>query len=143
MSSLSELPLSASSFALLVREEWKFGTENDSLTNLVSRMQKLPTLPVLYVKMQTKWPKPAASIDCVGELPAKGPAMTAKILRLVNSAVFGLSVKVSVPAQAVVYLGVARTTSLVLAAAVTGGFDEIVCPGFLHQAVLEDSVTVG
>jgi len=143
MASLTELPISASSFALLVREEWKFWTENDSLAKLISKMQKLPTLPALYVEMQTELAKPAASIETIGALIAKDPAMTAKILRLVNSAVFGLTMKVSGPAQAVVYLGVARTTSLVLAAALTRDFDEIVCADFSHENFWVHSVTVG
>jgi len=129
--------------SLLAQEEWKFWTEHKSLAKLVSRMQKLPTLPALYVEMQNELAKPDASIDCVGELIAKDPAMTAKILRMVNSAVFGLSLKVCFPAEAVVYLGVARTSSLVLAAALTKDFEQIVCPNFSHEEFWQHSVTVG
>src|SRR2546421_171684 len=38
----------APSFSLLAREEWKFWTEHDSLAKLMSRMQKLPTLPAFF-----------------------------------------------------------------------------------------------
>ena len=133
----------APSFSLLAREEWKFWTEHDSLAKLISRMQKLPTLPALYVEMQSELAKPDASIECVGALISKDPAMTAKILRLVNSAVFGLSAKVCVPAEAVIYLGVARTTSLILAAALTRDFEEIVCAHFSHEEFWQHSVAVG
>ena len=69
--------------------------------------------------------------------------MTAKILRMVNSAVFGLSLKVCLPAEAVIYLGVARTSSLVLAAALTRDFEQIVCPNFSHEEFWQHSVKVG
>jgi len=105
-------------------------------------MQKLPSLPALYVEMQNELAKPDASIEALGQVIAKDPAMTAKILRLVNSAVFGLNVKVCLPSEAVVYLGVQPTTSLILAAALTGDFEQTVCPNFSHEQFWQHSVTV-
>src|SRR5438270_10744415 len=86
------------------KEERKFWKENESLAKLISRMRKLPTLPALYVEMQNELAKPEVAIERLGELIAKDVGLTAKILRLVNSAVFGLSVKLCSAAEAVVYM---------------------------------------
>jgi len=128
--------------AAVTHDEWRFWTEHRTLSKLISRMRKLPTLPALYVELQNELSNDEASVERVGELIGKDPAITAKVLRLVNSAVFGLSVKVCDASEAVVYLGAARTSALILAAALTKDFEETVCPGFSHEDFWQHSVTV-
>lgn len=87
---------------------------DQSLRQLVSRLDRLPSIPALYVQIVEKLQDPQIGLDEIGEIVAKDMAMTAKILKLVNSAFFGLGRQISSPVEAVSYLGVETIKSLVL-----------------------------
>jgi len=93
-------------------------TENslrdEKLKELVARMDRLPSIPSLYVQIVEAFQNPEVTLDQVGEIIAKDMAMTAKILKLVNSAFFGLRRQVSSPSEAANYLGLDTIRSLVL-----------------------------
>ena len=86
----------------------------DKLKELVSRMDRLPSIPSLYVQIVETLQRPEVTLEEIGEIIAKDMAMTAKILKLVNSAFFGLRRQVSSAAGAVSYLGLDTIRSLVL-----------------------------
>lgn len=71
----------------------------------IGKMERLPSVPVLYNQVVTELGRPEGSINFVGKLISKDPAMTAKILQGVNSPVFGLSRQINDPVEAVMYLG--------------------------------------
>jgi HD-like signal output (HDOD) protein len=87
---------------------------DQSLRQLVSRMDRLPSMPSLYVEMVDKLQDPEIDVEDIGEIVTRDMAMTAKILKLVNSAFFGLGRQISSPAEAVSYLGMDTIKSLVL-----------------------------
>ena len=87
---------------------------DQSLRQLVSRLDRLPSIPALYVQIVEKVQDPEIGLDEIGDIVGKDIAMTAKILKLVNSAFFGLGRQISSPAEAVSYLGVETIKSLVL-----------------------------
>lgn len=87
---------------------------DQSLRQLVSRLDRLPSIPALYVQIVDKVQDPEIGLDEIGEIVAQDMAMTAKILKLVNSAFFGLGRQISSPVEAVSYLGVETIKSLVL-----------------------------
>jgi HD-like signal output (HDOD) protein len=87
---------------------------NDQLKMLVSRLGALPTLPTLYFEIIREIQSPSATLDKVGNIIARDPAMTAKMLQLVNSAFFGLHRKLTDPTEAVLQLGLETIKSLVL-----------------------------
>ena len=87
---------------------------DQNLRQLVSRLDRLPSIPALYVQIVEKLQDPEIGLDEIGDIVAKDMAMTAKILKLVNSAFFGLGRQISSPAEAVSYLGVETIKSLVL-----------------------------
>ena len=87
---------------------------DQGLRQLVSRLDRLPSIPALYVQIVEKLQDPEISVDEIGEIVAKDMAMTAKILKLVNSAFFGLGRQISSPGEAVSYLGMETIKSLVL-----------------------------
>ncbi len=86
----------------------------DEVQQLVGRSQRLPSMPELFVALMDELRNPKASLQRVGEIIAQDPVMTAQILRIVNSAFFGLVSNVTSPAQAVNLLGLSTVTSLVL-----------------------------
>jgi HD-like signal output (HDOD) protein/CheY-like chemotaxis protein len=92
---------------------------------LISRIQSLPSLPSLYNKIQDELSSSDPSIGRVGEIIAQDPAMTAKILQIINSAFFGIPQKISNPASAVNMLGMDTVQAIVLSAHVFSQFDEV------------------
>ena len=98
--------------------------DNDAL-KLVAGLDRLPSPPELYFGVVAELQSPAGSIEHVGELIARDPAMTAKLLQLANSAVMGLGLEVTGPAQAIFYLGAETTKSLILLAHTFSYFDNL------------------
>jgi HD-like signal output (HDOD) protein len=100
--------------AIARASELEESLRDQSLRQLVSRLDRLPSIPALYVEIVDKIQDPETGLDEIGEIVAKDMAMTAKILKLVNSAFFGLGRQISSPVDAVSYLGVETIKSLVL-----------------------------
>ncbi len=111
--------------------------------NLLPRMKRLPSLPAVYNQVLAELAKPEASVQFVGRLISKEPALTAKILQWVNAAGVGLQRHVDDPVEAVLHLGAERTKSLILAASVFLQFDKTVCAGFSHEKLWQHSMAVG
>ena len=81
---------------------------------LVGRMDTLPSLPSIYTQLVEKMRDPECGIDDVAELVARDISLTARVLKLVNSAFFGLRQQVSSLNEAVNYLGLDTLKALVL-----------------------------
>lgn len=87
---------------------------NDQVKTLVSQLSTVPSVPTVYFQIMKELRSPEATLEIVGATIAQDPAMTAKMLQLVNSAFFGLAHKVNDPTDAVMHLGMATIKSLVL-----------------------------
>jgi putative nucleotidyltransferase with HDIG domain len=112
----------------------------ESLKNLVSQTDSLPSLPTLYFELARELESPEVSIKRVSQIIAQDPAMTAKILQLANSAFFGLRRQVSDSSQAVFYLGVDRIQHLFLFIHLFSHFDPSACGGFSIDDLWKHSV---
>ena len=95
---------------------------NEALKRLVSQLQSLPALPHLYLELTRELESPDASIRRIGEIVAQDPAMTAKMLQIINSAFFGLQRHISNPGEAASFLGVDMIQALVLTIQVFSAF---------------------
>jgi putative nucleotidyltransferase with HDIG domain len=89
--------------------------QDENLKALVSNMGELPSVPALYVEMAQELQALEASIPKVGQIVARDPAMTTKILQLANSAFFGRQHQISSASEAVAYLGLDLIRNLFLA----------------------------
>jgi HD-like signal output (HDOD) protein len=87
-----------------------------SLQQVVANLQILPSPPPLYTELLLELQSPQSSLDSVGQLIARDPAMTAKVLQLANSAAMGLQQQVTDASTAVMYLGAETVKSLILLA---------------------------
>ena len=87
---------------------------SDQLKQLASRIRCLPSLPVIYTRLNDEFRKEEPSIQRIAEIVSKDIAMTAKILQLVNSAFFGLPQPAATVEDAVAYLGLSTLRALVL-----------------------------
>ena len=110
---------------------------------LMPRLTKLPSPPELYFKVVKALQSPDASLEDVGELIGRDLAMTAKLLQLVNSAVFGLQLQVASAGEAVMYLGLDTTKSLILLAHSFSYFDQLKLAGFSLDTFWRHSLTTG
>lgn len=87
---------------------------DDRLRDLAGRLQTMPSLPTLYLRLVELMRDPTASLREVGALVASDLGMSVKVLQLVNSAFFGLPRQLSDPVEAVSLLGVEMIQSLAL-----------------------------
>lgn len=103
-------------------------------------LQDLPSLPAVVMELLGSIDQDDADISVLARKVSLDQALTAKTLRLANSASSGLQVRVTTIQQAITYLGFEATRNLITAAAVTGCFPEGKCPGFDHRAFWRHSI---
>ena len=97
---------------------------NKSLQTLVASMKSLPSIPVVYQDIMNQLKSPDCNLQAIGKTVHQDPAMSAKILQLVNSAFFGLGHHISDTEEAVTQLGLDVIKSLVLSIGIFSQFDE-------------------
>lgn len=98
--------------------------KNERLQSLVAGMKSLPSIPVVYQEIMKQLVSPDCNLQAVGKTVHQDPAMTAKILQLVNSAFFGLGHHISDTGEAVTILGLDVIKALVLSIGIFSQFDE-------------------
>ena len=98
--------------------------------SLVGSIDTLPSLPELYLQIIKALERESVSTQDLARIIQRDIAMTAKILKLVNSTYFGLRRAIETPAEAITYLGVETVKALVM---VNGIFEQATAfrvPGF-------------
>ena len=98
------------------------------IRKIVGGVDKLPTPPDIYFELTRLMQSPTASVGDVSRVVTRDPALSAKLLQLVNSAYFGTGqVTTSIP-QAVALLGTDRLRYIALTASVfssPSGVDDV------------------
>jgi len=116
---------------------------SEEVQALIGKMRWIPSPPNFYFQIAIEMESPAASVETIAEIIAQDPPITAKILQLANSAVFGLQLQVNEPVEAVAYLGLEATRTLVLLAHTFSEFDQLPRSGFSVDELWFHSVLVG
>jgi putative nucleotidyltransferase with HDIG domain len=111
-----------------------------TLADVGHHLQDLPSLPVVVMELLGSIDEENVDISVLARKVSLDQALTAKTLRLANSASSGLQVRVTTIQQAITYLGFQATRNLITAAAVTGCFPAGKCPGFDHRAFWRHSI---
>lgn len=93
-----------------------------SILTLVNQTLELPTLPEVLVRLNDVMADPDVSVDRVAQVVAADPAVSANVLRLVNSAYYGLQVRVSTVQLAISIMGFSMIRRVALKAAVLNEF---------------------
>jgi HD-like signal output (HDOD) protein len=91
---------------------------------LVNGIDRLPSVPAIYRELQARMNDEDADVDSIAAMLSKDPAMTAKLLQLVNSGFFCRGARVNDVRVAVVRLGLDVVSDLVL---LVGAFAGIEC----------------
>lgn len=92
------------------------------LIGIVGGIAWLPTTPALYGALTQAVSDPSAPISRIVEIVSRDPAISAKVLQLVNSAFFGRSGQIGTLTAAVSYLGVSVLRAIVLSEEVLQSF---------------------
>lgn len=102
------------------------------LREVVGGVDTLPSPPVIWLALTEELRNPDASPADVGHIAARDPAISAKLLQLVNSSFVGLARHVSSVEEAVTYLGIptVRSLSLSVGAFRALGADEFLGEGY-------------
>lgn len=95
---------------------------SELMLRTVAAMGELPALPRTYSKLAQTLNDPEASLDRLAKIVESDVAISAKVLRLVNSAFFGLMNEIATVKTAVCYLGIEVLKHLVLSVEVFGVF---------------------
>ncbi|HNY31402.1 MAG TPA: HDOD domain-containing protein [Fibrobacteria bacterium] len=90
----------------------------DKYRSIVDGLGQVPTLPAIVARVLEVLNNPNSSAEMAARLIGKDLALSAKVLRLANSAFYGIPRSISSVDQAIVILGFQTVRSLVMSASV-------------------------
>lgn len=96
-----------------------------SAHELAANIAHLYPLPTVYARVREELDAPNGSSAAVARILSADPAMSANVLRLVNSAFYGYSGKIAEIGRAVTLLGLQQVHDLVLAISVSATFNAL------------------
>lgn len=117
--------------------------DDEALIDLISGMESLPSLPLLYTEVVREVNSPNCSLNRVGEIISRDPGMSAKILQVANSAFYGHSKKVGSLVGAILFLGIETIKALILSVKVFSSFGRVRLPGFSTTGLWDHSISTG
>jgi HD-like signal output (HDOD) protein len=91
---------------------------------VIENIENLPALPVIVSRLLEVVNSPETSADDASKLIQKDPALTSKVIRLANSAFYGMPRSVSSVSSAIVILGFNVIRSVVLSASIMKMFSD-------------------
>lgn len=116
---------------------------NSQVIQKIKDVQQLPSLPMIYTQLSQKISEANCTFEDIDRIIRQDIAMTAKVLKLVNSAFFGLRKSISSIKQALVYLGIDVIKSIVLASKLFDQFSEEETHEFQLNEIFRHSMHVG
>jgi len=99
------------------------------LKNITSQLKSFPSMPGAAVKLLALIDDPEISVARIEKILRQDAGLTANLLKLANSAYFGIPSKVGSVRQAVLLLGLKRLIQMVIASCVSAIMDKPV-PGY-------------
>ncbi len=115
---------------------------DETLRSAVGRLDKLPSSSATFHELSRLASSADARIDDIAGIVENDPAMSAKVLQLVNSAYFGLARPSASIRHAVSYLGVDLLKGLTLTASVFTAMQEAPVHGFSIDELQRHSLLV-
>lgn len=96
---------------------------DETIRRTIGKLDKLPSVPRTYLQLTDALSRPNVGLADLAAIVEQDPAMSAKVLQLVNSAYFGLPRQMTSIRQAVLYLGTDVLRGLALTADVFAAAD--------------------
>lgn len=122
---------------------FQFTCDNERVQALVPRLERLPSLPSIYMELTRLLESPDVSMEEVGALIGRDIGLTARLLKIVNSGFFGLRRELTTPVEAASYLGVEIIKALMLGIHVYNEFKAELGPRFSAERLWQHSLKVG
>lgn len=97
-------------------------TIDNKVKQVVSNIRNLPTPPIVFHQIQKVINDPKVSAGQIAKILQEDPAMSVKVLKLTNSAFYGLQREIESVKQAVIIVGLEAIKNLVLSASVLDMF---------------------
>ncbi|NOY79069.1 MAG: HDOD domain-containing protein [Calditrichaeota bacterium] len=95
-----------------------------ALQRIVTEINNLPTLPQVVESVMSMVEDPTTTATQLAAIISKDQALMSKVLKVVNSAYYGMPRKITTLNQATVILGFNTIKNLVLSASIFGAFDD-------------------
>lgn len=95
--------------------------------SLVDGAIELFSLPDIYFQVSEMLNDPRISVKDMGQVIAKDPALSVKLLKVVNSSFYGFQAKIDTISRAIVVVGIDDLKNLLLATSVVDSFSKIPC----------------
>jgi HD-like signal output (HDOD) protein len=95
-----------------------FAGSSSLVSDVPQLLQNLPALPTISTRLLAMMGRPDADLKGVGTLIASDGVLTAEVLRIANSSMFGLRSEVRSVLQAIAFLGLERTKALACTVAI-------------------------
>lgn len=114
--------------------------KNERYRRFIEQIDNLPSLPSIVSRLIQVVNSPDTSAEDAANLIQKDPALTTKMLRLANSAFYGIPRSISSVSSAVVILGFNTIRSLVLSASVMKMFSGSKKPAFEKDRFWKHSI---
>jgi putative nucleotidyltransferase with HDIG domain len=96
-----------------------------SVEELVADVSTIHSLPLFYTRLDETINHPRSSISDIGKVISEDQGLTARILKLANSPMFGYFAKIETISQAVTIIGIQQVRDLALALSVMDVFSGI------------------
>jgi len=89
--------------------------KSKNIDSIINSIDRLPTLPAIYIKLSRLLNVQDSSIRMISDIIAEDQAVSAMVLKIVNSALYGFHNKIGDMQRAIVILGLNEIKNLVLA----------------------------
>lgn len=112
-------------------------------SNILERLGELPSLPSVYHRVREAMDDPDGSLEAVARIIETDPALTARMLRVANSALYGLPTRVDSVLRALTVIGTAETRNLILATSIISVFQDLPLGAVSMRSFWEHSIACG
>jgi HD-like signal output (HDOD) protein len=117
--------------------------QDEGIRRVVGGLQQLPSLPDTYWQLVRATEDPNVAIGDIAKIVERDPAMSVKVLQLVNSAYFGLAQKTESIGRAVTYLGIENLKGLLVAVHVFSADSFPAIEGLSSTQMRDEAVLTG
>ena len=121
----------------------QFMLQDESVRSVIGKLDRLPSAPLTYLELVHAASDPKTGVADLAAIVERDPAMSIKVLQLVNSAFFGQAHPVASVSKAVNYLGSDLLKGLALNAHVFGLLGKHDVPGLSLDRLQELSLLCG
>ncbi len=97
-------------------------SETDKLRETIKNLEDIPSLPSVVAEVNKAIRNPRVNANSVGQIITRDQALSARTLKLVNSAFYGFPGRINSVTRAIIVMGFQRVRNLVLTASVLDNF---------------------